>query len=115
VGSNPRPADYEKYGPALRVPYLHGYYGIVPLMALIALSAPIARSTNRYTAKRRLSPILLLCVTSPGVLALLRQLYIVVVLAKRQRRRASANGCLGRSRPASAWALIGCLCLQSGR
>ena len=35
-GSNPRPADYEKYGPALRVRYLHGYHGVVPPIALIA-------------------------------------------------------------------------------
>ena len=48
-GSNPRPADYEKYGPALRVRYLHGYHGAVPPMALIALFASMARSTNRST------------------------------------------------------------------
>jgi hypothetical protein len=36
-GSNPRPADYEKYGPALPTLYLHGYHGAVPPMALIAL------------------------------------------------------------------------------
>ena len=35
-GSNPRPADYEKYGPALPTLYLHGYHGAVPPMALIA-------------------------------------------------------------------------------
>jgi hypothetical protein len=35
-GSNPRPADYEKPGPALRARYLHGYYGVLPLMAPIA-------------------------------------------------------------------------------
>ena len=48
-GSNPRPADYEKYGPALRVRYLHGYHGVVPPIALIALLARVARSTNRST------------------------------------------------------------------
>ena len=45
-GSNPRPADYEKPGPALRVRYLHRYRGAVPPMALIALFAPTARSTH---------------------------------------------------------------------
>ena len=49
-GSNPRPADYENYGPALPTPYLHGYHGAVPPMALIALYARMARSTNRSTA-----------------------------------------------------------------
>ena len=48
-GSNPRPADYENYGPALRVHYLHGYHEGVPPMALMALVAPTARSTNRST------------------------------------------------------------------
>ena len=48
-GSNPRPADYEKHGPALQVRYLHGCHGAVPPMALIALFAPMARSTNRST------------------------------------------------------------------
>jgi hypothetical protein len=62
-GSNPRPADYEKYGPAHRVHYLHGYHDVMPPMALIALFAPMARSTNRSTAKRRLPPVLLPCVT----------------------------------------------------
>ena len=65
-GSNPRPADYEKYGPAHRMHYLHEYHEAVPLMAPIALFAPIAQSTNRSTAKRRSPPVLLLCVTSPG-------------------------------------------------
>jgi hypothetical protein len=37
VGPNPRPADYENYGPALPTLYLHGYHGAVPPMALIAL------------------------------------------------------------------------------
>ena len=48
-GSNPRPADYEKPGPALRLRYLHRWHGVVPPMALIALFAPMARSTNRST------------------------------------------------------------------
>ena len=46
-GSNPRPADYEKYGPPPRVRYLHGHHGVVPPVALIALSARVTRSTNR--------------------------------------------------------------------
>jgi hypothetical protein len=29
-GSNPRPADYENYGPALPTLYLHEYHGAVP-------------------------------------------------------------------------------------
>jgi hypothetical protein len=48
-GSNPRPADHERHGPALRVRYLHGYHGAMPPMALIALFAQMARSTNRST------------------------------------------------------------------
>jgi hypothetical protein len=48
-GSNPRPADYENYGPALPMLYLHGYHGAVPPMALIALYARMARSANRST------------------------------------------------------------------
>src|SRR5467141_1402877 len=48
-GSNPRPADYEKYGPALRALYRHGYHGVVTLVALIAPFARAARSTNRST------------------------------------------------------------------
>ena len=48
-GSNSRPADYEKSGPALRALCLHTCHGVVPLMALIALFAPMARSTNRST------------------------------------------------------------------
>jgi len=48
-GSNPRPADYENYGPALPTLYLHGYHGAVPPMALVALYARMARSTNRST------------------------------------------------------------------
>src|SRR5271170_6902769 len=41
-GSNPRPADYEKSGSALRAHYLHGYRGALPPMALIA---QVTRST----------------------------------------------------------------------
>jgi hypothetical protein len=48
-GSNSRPADYENYGPALPTLYLHGYHVAVPPMALIALYARMARSTNRST------------------------------------------------------------------
>ena len=48
-GSNPRPADYEKPGPTLPTLHLHGYHGAVPPMALIALYARMARSTNRST------------------------------------------------------------------
>ena len=48
-GSNPRPADYEKPGPALWARYLHGYHGVVPPMALIAPFARVTRSTNRST------------------------------------------------------------------
>ncbi len=51
-GSNPRPADYEKHGPAHRQHYLHGYHGAVPPMALIAQLARMARSTNRSTPHR---------------------------------------------------------------
>jgi hypothetical protein len=47
--SNPGPADYEKYGPALRVRYLHRYHGVEPPMALIAPFARATRSTNRST------------------------------------------------------------------
>jgi hypothetical protein len=35
-GSNPRPADYDRYGPVHRTHYLHGYHGAVPLVTLIA-------------------------------------------------------------------------------
>ena len=71
-GSKPRPADYEKYGPVHRTHYLHGYHGARPPMTLIALFAPMARSTNRSTAQRRSSPVLLRCSTAgqvrlPGV------------------------------------------------
>jgi hypothetical protein len=48
-GSNPRPADYEKYGLVHRTHYLHGYNGAVPLMALMAPFAQVARSINRST------------------------------------------------------------------
>jgi hypothetical protein len=48
-GSNPRPVDYEKHGLVHRTHHLHGYHGAVPPMALIALFAPMARSTNRST------------------------------------------------------------------
>ncbi len=48
-GSNPRPADYEKYGLVHRAHCLHGYHGAVPLMTLIAQLARMARSTNRST------------------------------------------------------------------
>jgi len=47
--SNPRPADYENYGPVHRAHQLHGYHGVVPPMALIALFAPMTWSTNRST------------------------------------------------------------------
>jgi hypothetical protein len=50
VGLEPRPADYEKYGPALRMRYLHGYHGVVPPMALVAPFARVTRSTNRSTS-----------------------------------------------------------------
>ena len=39
----------EKYGLMHRAHYLHGYHGAVPPMALSALVAPMARSTNRST------------------------------------------------------------------
>ena len=48
-GSNPRQADYEKYGPTLRMRYLHRYHGAVPPIALIAPLAQVTRSTNRST------------------------------------------------------------------
>jgi hypothetical protein len=48
-GSNPRPADYEKYGPVHRRHYLHGYHEAVAPMALIAPFARVTRSTNRST------------------------------------------------------------------
>jgi hypothetical protein len=48
-GSNPRPADYEKYGPVHGGRQLHGYHGDVPPIAPIALFAQMARSTNRST------------------------------------------------------------------
>src|SRR5579884_2954738 len=49
-GSNPRPADYEKYGLMHRTHYLHGWHGVVLLVTLSALVARMARSTNRSTA-----------------------------------------------------------------
>jgi len=64
-GSNPRPADYEKCGPVLRVRYLHGYRRAVPPVDLIAQLARMARSTNRSTIAAPYPNILLLCVTSP--------------------------------------------------
>ncbi len=48
-GTNTRPTDYEKYGPAVRVRYLHRYHGVVPPMVLIAPFALVTRSTNRST------------------------------------------------------------------
>jgi hypothetical protein len=48
-GSNPRPADYEKPGPALQVRCVHRYHGVVPPMTLIAPFARVARSTNWST------------------------------------------------------------------
>ena len=48
-GSNPRPADYEKRGPTLRVRYLHRYHGAVPPMALTAQIAWVTQSMNRST------------------------------------------------------------------
>jgi hypothetical protein len=68
VELEPRPADYEKYGPEHRMHYQHGYHDVLPPMALIALFAPMARSTNRSTAKDRPPPVLLLCVTSSRTL-----------------------------------------------
>src|SRR6516162_8824340 len=46
--SNPRPADYERYGPTPRIRYLHRYHGAVPPMALIAPFALVTRSTPYY-------------------------------------------------------------------
>ena len=65
-GSNPRPADYEKHGPALRARYLHGCHGLVPPMALIALLARMARSTSRSTTAAPDPLVLLLYITSPA-------------------------------------------------
>src|SRR5437667_7381678 len=48
-GSNPRPADYEKPGPAVRVRYLHRYHEVLPPMAQIAPLARVTRSTSRST------------------------------------------------------------------
>jgi len=65
-GSNPRPADDEKYGPLHRMHHLHGHHGAVPPMTLIALVAPMARSTNRSTTAAPDPLVLLLYVTSPA-------------------------------------------------
>jgi hypothetical protein len=54
-GSNPRPADYEEPGPALRARCLHGYHGVAPLVALVAPFAQMARSTNRSTPLRAIT------------------------------------------------------------
>jgi hypothetical protein len=51
-GSNPRPTDYEKPGPVQLMHYLHGYHLAVPLIALIAPFARVARSTNRSTPRQ---------------------------------------------------------------
>ena len=48
---------------------LHGYHGTAPPIGLIALFAPIARSTKRSTAKHLPPPVPLLCVTWPGALS----------------------------------------------
>jgi len=48
-GSNPRPADYEKYGSVHDVCYMHGYHRVAPPVALIAPLAHVTRSTNRST------------------------------------------------------------------
>ena len=69
-GSNPRPADYENYGPVHRTHYLHGYHEAVPPMAPIAVVAPMARSTNRSTAAAPDPFVLLLYVTSPAAPAM---------------------------------------------
>jgi hypothetical protein len=53
VGLEPTTGGYEKYGPALRVRYLHGYHGVVPPMTLIAPFARVARSTNWSTPYHR--------------------------------------------------------------
>ena len=45
-------ADYEKSGPTLRTPCLHGYHRAAPLIALIALYAQVTRSTNRSTPRQ---------------------------------------------------------------
>src|ERR1700722_10707219 len=49
-GSNPRPADYEKYGPAHRTHYLHGYREAAPL---IVTSPKAPRLRPRRCRKRR--------------------------------------------------------------
>jgi hypothetical protein len=55
-GSNPRPADYEKPGVTLRTRYLHSYRAAAAPIALIALIALTARSTNRSTTHKDGSP-----------------------------------------------------------
>jgi hypothetical protein len=49
LGSNPRPADYEKSGPALRALCLHRYHEVLPPVAQIAPPARVTRSTSRST------------------------------------------------------------------
>jgi hypothetical protein len=57
-GSNPRPADYEKYGPVHRAHYLHGYHGAVPPIALIAPFATCAAaSSGQVCLSRRCLPV----------------------------------------------------------
>jgi hypothetical protein len=51
-GSNPRPADYEKPGPALRARSLHGYHGAVPPMALITTASLNAARDARAAGDR---------------------------------------------------------------
>ena len=41
-GSNPRPADYEKYGLLHWMRYLHGYHEVMPTMTPITPVAPTA-------------------------------------------------------------------------
>jgi hypothetical protein len=52
VGLEPTSGDYEKYGPALRARYLHGYYEVTPPVTLIAPYARVSPSTNRSTPYR---------------------------------------------------------------
>ena len=69
VGLEPTTGGYEKPGPVLRTRCLYGYHGAVPPMALIALVAPTARSTNRSTTAAPDPLVLLLSVTplaAPG-------------------------------------------------
>ena len=55
LGSNSRPADYEKYGPMHHAHYLNRYHGVMPPMALIAPFAQVTRSTNRSTPTMAIS------------------------------------------------------------